>query len=69
MTACGARPAFGVWLHVRLALGQFNATVGDLSGNVETMKALWAEAVAAGADLIAFPEMAICGYPPEDSGV
>jgi len=51
---------------VRLALGQFNATVGDLSGNVETMQGLWEQAVAAGADLVVFPEMAICGYPPED---
>jgi NAD+ synthetase len=51
---------------VRIALGQFNATVGDLSGNVEKMKKMWAQAVEAGADLVAFPELAICGYPPED---
>jgi len=51
---------------VRIALGQFNATVGDLAGNVAKMKKIWAEAMAAGADLVAFPEMAICGYPPED---
>jgi NAD+ synthase (glutamine-hydrolysing) len=51
---------------VRIALGQFNATVGDLAGNVERMKGMWAEAGAAGADLVAFPELAICGYPPED---
>jgi NAD+ synthase (glutamine-hydrolysing) len=51
---------------VRIALGQFNATVGDLAGNVAKMRKTWAEAVAAGADLVAFPELAICGYPPED---
>ncbi len=51
---------------VRIALGQFNATVGDLAGNVAKMKKIWAEAMAAEADLVAFPEMAICGYPPED---
>ena len=51
---------------MRLALGQFNATVGDLTGNVETMQGLWERAVAAGADLVVFPETAICGYPPED---
>jgi NAD+ synthase (glutamine-hydrolysing) len=51
---------------VRIALGQFNATVGDLAGNVAKMKKIWTEAVAAGADLVAFPEIAICGYPPED---
>jgi NAD+ synthase (glutamine-hydrolysing) len=51
---------------VRIALGQFNAIVGDLAGNVAKMKRIWAQAMAAGADLVAFPEMAICGYPPED---
>jgi len=51
---------------VRIALGQFNATVGDLAGNVAKMKKIWSEAMTAGADLVAFPEMAICGYPPED---
>jgi NAD+ synthase (glutamine-hydrolysing) len=51
---------------VRIALGQFNATVGDLAGNVEKMQRLWAQAVEAGADLVAFPELAVCGYPPED---
>ena len=51
---------------VRIALGQFNATVGDLAGNVAKMKKIWTQAMAAGADLVAFPEMAICGYPPED---
>ncbi len=51
---------------VRIALGQFNATVGDLAGNVAKMKRIWAQAMEAGADLVAFPEMAICGYPPED---
>ncbi|HSV99515.1 MAG TPA: NAD+ synthase [Sedimentisphaerales bacterium] len=51
---------------MRIALGQFNATVGDLAGNVAKMKKIWARAMAAGADLVAFPEMAVCGYPPED---
>jgi NAD+ synthase (glutamine-hydrolysing) len=51
---------------VRIALGQFDATVGDLAGNVETMRQMWARAVGAGADLVVFPELAICGYPPED---
>ena len=51
---------------MRIALGQFNATVGDISGNAEKMKRMWSQAVEAGADLIAFPELALCGYPPED---
>ncbi|MGE5293535.1 MAG: NAD+ synthase [Solirubrobacterales bacterium] len=51
---------------MRIALGQFNATVGDLAGNVAKMKKIWARAMEAKADLVAFPEIAICGYPPED---
>ncbi|MCU0913164.1 MAG: NAD+ synthase [Planctomycetes bacterium] len=51
---------------MRIALGQFNATLGDLGGNVEKMKGMWAQAAAAGAELVLFPELAICGYPPED---
>ena len=51
---------------MRLALGQFNPTVGDLSGNVAKMKEMWSRAVDSGADLVLFPELAICGYPPED---
>jgi len=51
---------------VRIALGQFNATLGDLSGNVAKMKEMWARAAAAGAGLVLFPELAVCGYPPED---
>ncbi|MEK7992833.1 MAG: NAD+ synthase [Planctomycetota bacterium] len=51
---------------MRVALGQFNAVVGDLAGNARRMRQLYAEAVRAGVDLLAFPELAICGYPPED---
>ena len=51
---------------MRIALGQFNATVGDLTGNVAKMKEFYAKAVEAGADLVVFPELALCGYPPED---
>ncbi len=51
---------------MRIALGQFNATVGDLAGNVAKMKESYAKAVEAGAELVVFPELALCGYPPED---
>jgi predicted amidohydrolase len=51
---------------VRVALGQFNAVVGDLAGNAEKMRQIYARAVKADVDLLAFPELAICGYPPED---
>ncbi|MHB1138848.1 MAG: nitrilase-related carbon-nitrogen hydrolase, partial [Microthrixaceae bacterium] len=51
---------------VRVALCQIDPTVGDLDGNVATMVAAWRRAEAGGADLAVFPELALCGYPPED---
>ena len=51
---------------MRVALGQFNAVVGDLVGNAEKMRNIYAEALAHDADLLVFPELAVCGYPPED---
>jgi len=51
---------------MRVALGQFNAIVGDLAGNAEKMRKIWAGAMESNADLLAFPELAVCGYPPED---
>jgi NAD+ synthase (glutamine-hydrolysing) len=40
--------------------------VGDLAGNAGRMRQMYAQAVKANIDLLAFPELAICGYPPED---
>jgi NAD+ synthase (glutamine-hydrolysing) len=51
---------------VRLALCQMNATVGDIAGNAERIRAGREAAVQAGADLVLFPELALTGYPPED---
>ncbi len=51
---------------LRLALGQFNPTVGDIPGNTARIIELIDEARAAHADLVAFPELAVTGYPPED---
>jgi NAD+ synthase (glutamine-hydrolysing) len=51
---------------LRLALAQINPTVGDLPGNVALMRRWLERAERAGADLVAFPELAITGYPPED---
>ena len=50
----------------RLALSQMNALVGDIAGNTARIIADIDQARAAGADLVAFPELAITGYPPED---
>jgi NAD+ synthase (glutamine-hydrolysing) len=51
---------------MRIGLGQFNATVGDLAGNAEKMRNIYAQARKSGVDLLTFPELAVCGYPPED---
>ncbi len=50
----------------RIALAQINATVGDLAGNAAKVLDYIEQAKAQGADLVAFPELAITGYPPED---
>ena len=49
-----------------IAVAQLNPTVGDVAGNAEKARRARAEAAAQGADLIAFPELFIAGYPPED---
>ena len=51
---------------LRVALGQINPTVGDFDGNVRMIVDAIERARALGASLVAFPELAITGYPPED---
>lgn len=51
---------------LRLALAQINTTVGDFSGNLARMSECIQQARAVGADIVAFPELAVTGYPPED---
>ena len=50
----------------RIALAQVNSTVGDLDGNVAKIRAGLEQARALGCQLVAFPELAVTGYPPED---
>jgi NAD+ synthase (glutamine-hydrolysing) len=50
----------------RIALAQMNATVGDFEGNAGKIRAGLDQARALGCRLVAFPELAITGYPPED---
>ena len=57
-----ARPADSL----KIALAQLNPTVGDVAGNAEKVRRARDEAKAQGADLVAFPELFIAGYPPED---
>lgn len=51
---------------LRIAVAQFNATVGDLTGNVERIIECAAQAKARGAQVLLTPELALSGYPPED---
>jgi NAD+ synthase/NAD+ synthase (glutamine-hydrolysing) len=51
---------------VKIALGQINPTVGDFSGNSRKIIDFATRAKAAGADLIVFSEMCVCGYPARD---
>ncbi len=50
----------------RLTLAQLNPVVGDLDGNAALVRAAWEEGRAAGADLVAFPEMFVTGYQIQD---
>ena len=51
---------------MKIALGQINPTVGDFSGNAAKIVQFAAQAQSAGAGLILFPELSVCGYPPRD---
>ncbi len=51
---------------MRIALIQYNPTIGDFNNNLNKMKRMLKIAKDKGADLIIFPEMATCGYPPKD---
>ncbi len=51
---------------LRIGMAQINTTVGDFAGNTRKILKAISEARSLGIDLITFPELAICGYPPED---
>ncbi len=51
---------------LKIALAQLNPVVGDIAGNVARLERARADAAGLGADLVLFPELFICGYPPED---
>jgi NAD+ synthase len=52
--------------HLAIAVAQLNPTVGDISGNLERARKARAKAAQDGAEIIAFSELFIAGYPPED---
>ncbi len=49
-----------------IALAQINPTVGDFTGNAAKLRQFTLDARERGADLVVFPELAVCGYPPRD---
>jgi len=51
---------------LRIGLAQINTTVGDMRANVDTITRIIGSAKDENVDLVVFPEMCICGYPPED---
>jgi NAD+ synthase/NAD+ synthase (glutamine-hydrolysing) len=51
---------------LRVAVAQIDTTVGDFPGNASKILAFGLRAEKAGADLVLFPELAVCGYPPRD---
>jgi len=51
---------------MKLALAQINPIVGDIDGNAALMRRFIDEARVSGVELLVFPELALCGYPPND---
>jgi NAD+ synthase (glutamine-hydrolysing) len=51
---------------IRIALAQVNSTVGDIPGNREKTLRFARRAWDSGAEVVVFPELSLCGYPPED---
>ena len=51
---------------LRIGLAQFNPVVGDIDSNTTRVSRLYADAATNGCDIIAFSELALTGYPPED---
>jgi NAD+ synthetase len=51
---------------MKIALAQINSTVGDFAGNIDRIVKFARSAQERGADLVVFPELALCGYPPRD---
>jgi NAD+ synthase (glutamine-hydrolysing) len=51
---------------VKIALAQINPTVGDFEGNTRKILEFAGRAAGLGVDLVMFPELAVCGYPPAD---
>ena len=51
---------------MKIALGQINPTIGDFTGNSKKIIESARQALDLGAQMVLFPELAVCGYPPRD---
>ena len=51
---------------MKIALAQINPTIGDFCGNARKILEFTQRAEQGGANLVLFPELAVCGYPPAD---
>jgi NAD+ synthetase len=51
---------------VKVALAQINTTIGDFAGNEAKIMQAYRKAASLAADIVLFPELATCGYPPRD---
>jgi NAD+ synthase len=49
-----------------ITIAQLNPTLGDIAGNAEKVRRARVQAAREAADIVAFPELFLCGYPPED---
>ncbi len=65
-SSLGPAPARPYTRGVKIALGQINPTIGDFSGNAAKIVDFSRRAQSAGAGMILFPELSVCGYPPRD---
>jgi NAD+ synthase (glutamine-hydrolysing) len=59
-------PDTGVYQPMRVVIAQLNPTIGDYAGNVDKIEQTLAACAADAPDLVVFPELFLCGYPPRD---
>jgi NAD+ synthase (glutamine-hydrolysing) len=53
-------------MSLKIGMAQINTTVGDFAANLSKIRQMYASAKEAKIDLLVFPELCVCGYPPED---
>jgi NAD+ synthase (glutamine-hydrolysing) len=61
----GSQKTAAHW-HMKIGIAQINTIVGDLIGNQKLILDAYADLLNRGAELVVFPELTVCGYPPLD---